>query len=469
MKRLFSIVAIALAFCSAASAQHNLRTGYFLDGYAYKHKLNPAFGSDRGYFAIPIAGYLTAGVETNFSLSTLLYPTGNGTFTTFLNPSVSAEEFLSKIQNNNPLNVNTDISILSLGFNAGKSFNTIDVSIKADARANVPGALFSWAKQYGSHIDMSDLGINADVRLELSYGYSRTILGKIRIGAKVKLLAGLAKAKYSMNKLTLDLNENKWSAEAEGNGYFSAPGIQLTTENGVINGVDIPTPDYEEILKAAENHKNYGAAIDLGFSMDILKYLTVSASITDLGFINWTGTSLGSEYGNVEFTGLDNIGAEEVDIETQFTQLGEELLEIVSPRVKSYNEKLMEMLSMTAHVGLEFRMPFWQRLSAGVLGTYRFDGPYSWWETRGSVNLALLRWFSLSGNYAYSTYGESYGAAINFHPNGINLFVGIDSYKPALNMTRQYIPIDSFNTNLAVGLNIAFGKYHGRYPKKVRK
>ena len=209
--------------------------------------------------------------------------------------------------------------------------------------------------------------------------------------------------------------------------------------------------------------------IDLGFSMDILKYLTVSASITDLGFINWTGTSLGSEYGNVEFTGLDNIGAEEVDIETQFTQLGEELLEIVSPRVKSYNEKLMEMLSMTAHVGLEFRMPFWQRLSAGVLGTYRFDGPYSWWEARGSVNLALLRWFSLSGNYAYSTYGESYGAAVNFHPNGINLFVGIDSYKPALNLTRQYIPIDSFNTNLAVGLNIAFGKYHGRYPKKVRK
>lgn len=100
MKRIFCIAAVAISFCTAVSAQHNLRTGYFLDGYAYRHKLNPAFAGDRGYVAIPAAGYLTAGVESNLTLSTLLYPTGNGTLTTFLNPSVSAEEFLSRIRNN---------------------------------------------------------------------------------------------------------------------------------------------------------------------------------------------------------------------------------------------------------------------------------------------------------------------------------------------------------------------------------
>ena len=84
------------------------------------------------------------------------------------------------------------------------------------------------------------------------------------------------------------------------------------------------------------------------------------------------------------------------------------------------------------------------------------------------MNWALFRWLSFSASYAQSTYGESYGGAVNFHPGGINLFVGVDSFKPALNISKQYIPIDSFNTTLAVGLNLAIGKYHGRFPKKVK-
>lgn len=467
MKRLFCIALIALSFAATTSAQHNLRTGYFLDGYTYKHKLNPAFGGDRGYFAIPVIGYTTAGVETNLSLSTLLYPTNDGKLTTFLSPTVSAEDFLSKIHDNNPLNINADISVISLGFNAGKSYNTIDLSVKADARVNIPGALFSWAKQYGNHLDMSSFGLNANARLELSYGYSRPIFNWMRVGAKIKLLAGLARASYNMDQLTLDMNESKWTAVSEGSGFYSAPGIGLKTENNVVNGFEFT--DASTMLSEALRVKNFGAAIDLGISMDFVKYLTVSASITDLGFINWTGSRLGREMETIGYEGIDHIGTDGTDIGQQFGDLGNELLELISPRVLSDEDKLMDMLSMTAHVGVEFRMPFWQRLSVGALGTYRFDGPYSWWEARGSVNLALFRCLSLSGNYSYSTFGESYGAALNFHPNGINLFVGVDSFKPLLNVTPQYVPIDSFNTNLAIGLNIAFGKYHGRFPKKVRK
>lgn len=312
---------------------------------------------------------------------------------------------------------------------------------------------------------MSNLGLNADARLELSYGYSRSILGWIRVGAKVKLLAGIAKAEYAMDKLTLDLQSDKWRAEAEGNGYFHAPGVRLTADNGVINGIDVP--DYSAVLDAALASRNFGAALDLGVSMDLIRILTVSASITDLGFMSWNGSRLGSHNSSLEYSGIENIGAEGTDVEQQLAGLGEELLEIISPRVMG-EEKLTDMLGMTAHVGVECRMPFYNRLSAGVLGTCRLDGPYSWWETRASVNLALFRILSLSASYAYSTFGGSYGAAINFHPNGVNLFIGVDSFKPVLNMTRQYIPIDSFNTNIAFGLNIAFGKYHGRFAGKLR-
>ena len=54
MKRIFTI---ALAFVLSAGAavsvyaqQNNLRTAYFLDGYTYNYKLNPALAPERGFF-----------------------------------------------------------------------------------------------------------------------------------------------------------------------------------------------------------------------------------------------------------------------------------------------------------------------------------------------------------------------------------------------------------------------------------
>lgn len=469
MKRIFSAL-LVLFMTIPVLAQHNHRTGYFLDGYTYKYKINPAFGSDRGYFAIPVAGFSSLAVESPLQLSSLLYPTGNdGELVTFMSPSVSAQDVMSGVNKMNPVNINADISVLSFGFNTRKSFHTLDLSLKADVRANVPGALFSWVKETAEVLDMSKLGVNADTRLELSYGYSRSIIfDKARFGVRVKLLAGLAKANYSMDKLKLTATQDAWNVESAGNGYFAAP-LPLITEGSDrrISGIDIP--DYNVILEKMISDRNIGAAIDLGFTIDLVKYLTVSASITDLGFMSWNNTDiLGSPDQPWTYDGFEGIGNEEMDMGEEFGVLGEELLDLVYPRVISEGVRKLEMLSMTAHLGVEFRMPFWQRLSVGALGSARIDGPYSWYEGRASINCALARFFSFSGSYAYSNFGESYGAALNFHPNGLNLFVGIDSFKPLLNVTRQYVSIDSFNTNLSFGLDIAFGKYRGRYPKKAK-
>ena len=469
MKRIIVILVTMLTAISLY-AQHNHRTGYFLDGYTYKYKINPAFGADRGYFAIPVAGFTSASLETPLKLSGLLYPTGNnGELVTFLDPSVSLDDVMKGVKNMNPINVNADLGILSFGFNTKKSFHTIDLSVKADARMNVPGALFSWAKESVETLDMSKLALNADARLELSYGYSRAILKNARFGFRIKLLAGLAKAQYQMDNLQLAAAQDKWTVQSTGSGYYSAP-VQLLTEgyDNRLSGIDIPD-DYNVIIDNLISARNIGAAIDLGFSIDVIKYLTISASVTDLGVITWNNAyMLASPESYWTYDGFEGIGNEQMDWNQQLEQLGNELLGLVHPRVTSEGEKKLDMLSMTAHLGVELRMPFWQRLSVGALASARIDGPYSWYEGRASANLALFRWFSFSGSYAYSTFGESYGAALNFHPKGLNLFVGIDSFKPLMNVTRQYVPIDSFNTNATVGLNIAFGQYRGRYPKKAK-
>ena len=86
---------------AGASAQQNLRTGYFLDGYIYKYKMNPAMAPERGFFALPVMGNIGLGVETNLGLSTFVYPTSQGGLTTFLSPRVSSEDFLKNIADNN--------------------------------------------------------------------------------------------------------------------------------------------------------------------------------------------------------------------------------------------------------------------------------------------------------------------------------------------------------------------------------
>ena len=293
MKKIVSIVLIALSCCATAFAQHNFRTGYFLDGYIYKHKLNPAFASDRGYFAIPVAGFVSAGVETDFALSTFLYPDGQGNLTTFLDPNIKAEDFLSAIKDNNPLNVNAEIGLFSMGFHLGKCFNTLDLSLKADVRTNIPGSLFSWVKQYDNTIDMSNLGLNGDARLELAYGVSRKYGDKFRFGVKFKAIAGLAKANYAMDNLTLTMDEYAWNVTTKGSGYFYAPTVGFkTNEAGAITGLTAaPLNDYMQYVDAAVKAKNFGAAIDLGFSWDMLSFLTISASVTDLGYILWNDLS----------------------------------------------------------------------------------------------------------------------------------------------------------------------------------
>ena len=177
---------------------------------------------------------------------------------------------------------------------------------------------------------MTDFGAKADSRLELAYGYSRSIGKKVRIGFKLKFIAALAKASYTLDQLNLTMNEDAWRVASQGHGYFYAPGLSFQTDaNGVIDGFNIP--DYEVILESANQSRNFGGAVDLGFSYDILKWLTVSASVTDLGFVGWNGISkLESVSRTLEYAGFENLGDENMAIEDEFdVQIKDEDLESI--------------------------------------------------------------------------------------------------------------------------------------------
>ena len=48
--------AVAAGALLGVNAQEANRSGYFLDGYTFRHAINPAFAPERNYVSIPVLG-----------------------------------------------------------------------------------------------------------------------------------------------------------------------------------------------------------------------------------------------------------------------------------------------------------------------------------------------------------------------------------------------------------------------------
>ncbi len=460
MKKTLYAVAAACAlfyFCVPSLAQQNFRTGYFLDGYTYRYKLNPAFQGERGYFALPVAGRTEIGVQSSLALSDLLYPTGNGSLVTFLHPAVPAQDFLARIKDNNRLGLNMDMGILSAGFRTGKCYHTLDLSMKAGIAMNLPGSLFEFAKNGAAggrtQYDIFNLGAKMDSRMEIAYGFSRSVTDNIYVGARLKFLVGMARLSVVMDRMSLEMSEQQWAVSA--NGSMTTSGMLAFNING---DADIS----DEFMFRGASLSNFGAAADFGVTWKFLKYFTLSASVLDLGFISW-GNTMRATTPEVSWKfdgfGDDIFGEDSPSFGEQLESMGEDLMNAFNFEHRQSGLKSAERIAMTTHIGLEARMPFYEKMSFGLLGTRRFEGRYSWTEGRLALNLAPLKWFGITGNYAFSDFGHSVGAALSFHTRGVNFCIGTDSFLPLVHVTPQFVPVSNWNTNVTFSLTASFGKY----------
>ena len=469
MKKIYLIIVFILA--SVSLSAQNLRTGYFLDGYSYRYQFNPALQGDRGFLAIPIFSRIGVGVESSIGLRDYLYPTSSGTLATFLHPEISNDVVMRNLGNRTIANTNVDLNVLAFGFRVKKSYHTFDVSLKGNMDITLPGDVFRFMKVGGSDgnavYDFSDLSLSSDAYAQVAYGFSRRFLDKFNVGIRLKGLMGIESVRTKIKDLSLKMDGDQWMVKAEGNAMFSSIPASIAAGED-----DITT----EQLMSLVQKPNIGFAVDLGVSVDLFKYLTLSASIVDLGLISWNNVAtyrLSNEpwiYEGFNLSTDQNVSNNfNEQLDAELNKLGSLFnVEDMTPEMKA---KHMQKLAMTAHVGVEARLPFYERLSVGILGTHRFNGSHSWTEGRFSLNWALLRWFSLAANYAISDLGHSYGAAINLHPKGFSLFLGTDSFRPvtALAPGEGFVPLNEINTNVVLGVNFPFGKYNGRFPKKIKE
>ncbi|MBQ2299660.1 MAG: hypothetical protein II278_09860 [Bacteroidaceae bacterium] len=462
MKTIKSIIAVAIWGLASAATAQNLNSGYFTDGYLYRHTLNPAFGNDQSYVAMPALGNLNVGMNSNLRVDDILFNV-NGRTALFLNPQVSTSEFLDGIHDKNKITENLRLQILGTGFKAFGGYNTFEINARQDLGLNIPGSLFRLAKEgiENKTYDISNFNAHADGYAEIALGHSRQINDQLRVGAKLKVLLGIANIDANFKKAQLTLGENEWIGITDAEIQASIKSMKYEieeTERGpegeetthkYVSGLDIDSWGIN----------GFGLAFDLGAEYKLDKNWAFSASLLDLGYIGWNNNYVASTNGERQINTDKYIFNVDEDASNSFENEADRLMEGLSALYELQDNGDMgsrsKALAATMNLGVQYTPDFYDKLSFGLLNSTRMAGKYSWTEFRLSANVAPTNIFSASANMALGTYGTSFGWLLNFHPSGFNLFVGMDHTLGKL--AKQGVPL-SGRANVNIGINFPFGR-----------
>lgn len=471
-----TLMAAVIASASlTASAQEAANTAYFLKGFTYRHELNPAFAGERNYVAMPLLGNMNLQFNSSVGLENFVFPM-NGKTVTFLNSSVTAEQFLSKLPEKSRLNMTLNETLLSAGFRAWGGYNTLSVSTEVGLNVGIPKNLLKFVKvgQEGSSstYDFKDLRIDADAVAKVSLGHSRQITSNLRVGLKVNALLGLGHASARIDRANITLSDKEWIVDAVGSVEVNAgSGFELPTKQEagekVENPADADLVAWDKAKLNSFSLAGFGLTGDLGASYNLRDYvpgLELSGAVKDFGYISWNNTRGGKTAGKPwNFKGFQNValntdqpGYEENKLSQQLDNMVDDLSDMVNFHRDADGQSRTDMPGVTANLGAEYRMPFYKGLSVGALYTHRFHDQFAWNEGRLSLNLSPCSWFELAVSGATGTYGESFGWMVNFHPKGFNLFVGSDHQIYRVN--KQFIPVNKLNQTINLGINFTFGK-----------
>ena len=444
MKKLLYTLAAVLV-CTGAAAQNP--TLYFMEGVPLRSQMNPALAPQRGYFNIPVLGGLAVTAGGNTSLFRR-----DGRLVTLLSPSVSSADALSDLHSKNL--VNADIRVNLLGFGAytanRKHFWSFDLNLRTSVSTQFPYELFHFFKT-GESAQVRNLGLSSDAYAEAGFNYSFPIGEKFYVGARVKFLVGLARAKSYFTQFNVSLGENEWYAEAVGelevnSNLLTIPTRQEAGQDGVYrNYYQLDDMEFDAKFKPA----GYGAAFDIGATYEPIPNLLVSAAINDIGFIAWNKAS--SMHGTVSrrltFDGaqVDASGVADIDFD-----LGELKFEQVD------EESATRMLHYTMNLGAEYRL--WdRRVGFGALYQIHKYDYAALHNLTASVNFQPVRWFGLSGSYSFiDNRASALGLGLNLNPGWINFYVATDVL--LTKKSAQWIPIKQGRMNFNLGIGVPMGK-----------
>lgn len=462
MKKSLRYMAAALTMAAAilpTSAQE-LRTSYFMETSNYRHQMNPAL-LDSPYFGMLFSN-INIGMTGNIGAKQFIFDTnglpgytGNYRYTTFMDPNVDAKTFLNKLHDKNRFDLYLNYNLFSVGFKAWGGVNLLELNLRSNTNLTLPKGLFEFAKTAGEkeHYEFGGLGMRTQNYMELALGHSRDINKQWRVGGKLKFLIGAAYADFTADNVTLDMTEDAWRIQSNAQMKASLLKSDVIHEDPSKNSAD-GRPRVKELDNFGFSLPGFGMALDLGVTYKPIENLTLSAAITDLGFISWKNTHHASSQGDYTFDGFNNIyiGSDKdqtEDIDDQFDQIGDDLEEMFSV-YDDGTKTATQALAATLNVGAEYKLPAYDKLKFGFLYTSRIHGKYSWHQGMLNVGVRPVKWFECNVNGAVTSTGVTAGGMLSLKAPHFNFYIAADRFFSK--MGKQGVPLNSSNGNITFGM-----------------
>lgn len=462
MKKSLRYMAAALTMAAAilpTSAQE-LRTSYFMETSNFRHQMNPAL-LDSPYFGMFFSN-INVGMTGNIGAKQFIFDTnglpgytGNYRYTTFMDPNVDAKTFLNKLHDKNRFDLYLNYNLFSVGFKAWGGVNLLELNLRSNTNLTLPKGLFEFAKTAGEkeHYEFGGLGMRTQNYMELALGHSRDINKQWRVGGKLKFLIGAAYADFTADNVTLDMTEDAWRIQSNAQMKASLLKSDVIHEDPSKNSAD-GRPRVKELDNFGFSLPGFGMALDLGVTYKPIENLTLSAAITDLGFISWKNTHHASSQGDYTFDGFNNIyiGSDKdqtEDIDDQFDQIGDDLEEMFSV-YDDGTKTATQALAATLNVGAEYKLPAYDKLKFGFLYTSRIHGKYSWHQGMLNVGVRPVKWFECNVNGAVTSTGVTAGGMLSLKAPHFNFYIAADRFFSK--MGKQGVPLNSSNGNITFGM-----------------
>ena len=451
MNKKFLVAASIFATAITAQAQY-LRTSYFMEGASTRVQMNPGLQPTRGYLNLPLIGGFNVTANTNsLGINDIIDITKDG------NDFLNNNTLYNSLQQDNRFNLNLNTNLLSFGWIKGKNFWSVNAGLRMDIGAQINKDMFTMMRTMNSfdidkeHIyKMGNQSINMNAYAEVGLGLSRRITEKLTVGARAKVLLGLARTEVNIEQFDLNLevpeikagqeefSEEDWYGknyiyDAKANVVTTLKGGGMTfDENNMINGFDLDASSF--------GIAGTGFGVDLGASYSIFNNLTVSAAVLDLGVMKWNKNN--TTMATVE--GHQNVTISE-DNYDQY--IGGDFLSLDRFDFKKDEEadyKSSTKLSTTILLAAEYGL-LNNKLSVGAVYSSRFVQPKTQTELTFLATLRPSNAFNAAISYSpILSGGKSFGLALKLGP----IFAGTD---------YMYFGGNSKTINGFIGLSLPLG------------
>jgi hypothetical protein len=438
MKRITTLIFVVCAFLGAF-AQSDL-TLYNFSSIPQALNVNPAARtSAKVWIGLPVVSGTHFHYHNNGFALIDLFETGT-------DPDENRNRIIESLDENSQFTINQSYDLFSLGIKMGKGFVTLGAEQVVDFRMDYPAdilRLFNFGNASGAAnepldevFSLSTFDLESEVRTNAYLGYQRTFMDdRLSVGARFKYIIG--QQSTFVERINANIITNDTALIVSSDVLVRTSGSASLIDGGA---------DLDPLALALP--ENSGIGFDFGVGYQLNDHWNVSASVVDLGYVDWTSNNRNYvSQGEFTFTGVD------VDFSDENPGQGSEYL--VDSLVAAFDfqeeDGVAYRKSLNTRIFASANYKFNSKHQIGVLFHTRKWGDEFFNDYSVNYRSRLARNFEYSISYSIinGTY-QNFGAGFSAKLGPLQLYLISDNVFGAI----AYETLQS--TNLRLGLNIVF-------------